>query len=90
MLKEYKQWPWGKLISEQITKEQILALDGKNLVCYCAPLQCHGNAIVDAIKWIKANPLALDEAIITYKKQQEEKQQKIDETKYVVKRSKLS
>jgi len=36
-----------------ITKEMLLALDGKRLACYCAPKPCHGDVIIKAIEWAK-------------------------------------
>ena len=33
--------------------EDLLALDGKDLVCWCAPYRCHGDTIMKAIEWAK-------------------------------------
>ena len=32
---------------------RIMELDGKRLGCYCKPKACHGDAIVETIKWVK-------------------------------------
>lgn len=49
----YKQTLWQKITSGHITKEMLLALDGKRLACYCAPKSCHGDIILRAIRWAK-------------------------------------
>ena len=35
------------------TQEALLALDGKDLVCFCAPKPCHGDVLIDAVKRVK-------------------------------------
>ena len=35
-----------------ITDTELLALEGKRLGCYCAPLACHGDVLVEAINEI--------------------------------------
>ena len=34
-----------------ISLEQLAALKGKQLVCFCAPLRCHGDTLVMAADW---------------------------------------
>lgn len=34
-----------RINSGQITTKDVLALEGKDLVCWCAPLRCHGHSI---------------------------------------------
>ena len=33
------------------TLEDLAALDGKRLACWCAPMPCHGDALRDAAAW---------------------------------------
>ena len=49
----YRHWLWKALQEGKITKEMLLALDGKRLACYCAPKACHGDVLVKAIEWVK-------------------------------------
>ena len=39
-----------KILAGVIKKEDIMALEGKTLVCFCAPLACHGDVLVKTIK----------------------------------------
>lgn len=49
----YREWLWEQLCSGRITRQQLLALDGKRLGCYCAPLPCHGDVLVKAVEWAR-------------------------------------
>ena len=40
-------------LDDPTTQEALLALDGKDLVCFCAPLPCHGDVLIDAVKRVK-------------------------------------
>lgn len=51
----YRHWLWKALQEGNITKEMLLAVDGKRLACYCAPKACHGDVLVKAIEWVKEN-----------------------------------
>lgn len=53
VIKEYRNWLWNQLLFNKITPQQLVALDGKKLGCYCAPLPCHGDVLVKAIEWAK-------------------------------------
>ena len=35
----------------EITLEELAALHGKDLVCFCAPQRCHGNELEKQAKW---------------------------------------
>lgn len=37
--------------SEKITLKEIAELHGKDLVCYCAPLRCHGHSLAKIAEW---------------------------------------
>lgn len=49
----FKHTLWGWITSGKITKEMLIALDGKRLACYCAPKSCHGDIIARAVRWAK-------------------------------------
>ncbi len=51
----YRIWLWKQIKAGRITKEQLLALDGKRLGCFCAPKACHGDVLIKAIQWAKEN-----------------------------------
>lgn len=40
-------------LGDPATQEALLALDGKDLVCFCAPLPCHGDVLIQAVKRVK-------------------------------------
>lgn len=50
---KYRIHLWEMLDAGAITKEMLVALDGKRLACYCAPQACHGDVLVKAIEWAK-------------------------------------
>lgn len=41
----------SQIDSGTVTVEELADLNGKDLVCFCAPLRCHGHAIERAIVW---------------------------------------
>lgn len=49
----YKKMLWFMIRTGGCTKEELIALDGKRLACYCSPQACHGDVLVAAIKWAK-------------------------------------
>lgn len=50
-IEKYRKWLWGKIRRQEITIEDLVALKGKHLVCYCAPMACHGNVLEKAVAW---------------------------------------
>lgn len=52
---KYKAVLWQWIKSDVVTKEMLLALDGKRLACYCAPKACHGDVLVDCLNWLKGD-----------------------------------
>lgn len=53
---KYRFWLYEQLKIGNITKQDILSLEGKNLVCYCSPLPCHSNVLINAFNYIRDNP----------------------------------
>lgn len=53
VITSYRKYLWEQIKQGKITKEMLIALDGKRLACYCAPQACHGDVIVAAVKWAK-------------------------------------
>lgn len=44
---EYRRYLWRN----QDLMDALLELAGKNLVCHCAPLPCHGDVLKAAVAW---------------------------------------
>ncbi len=53
VVSQYRIYLFEQLQSGEVTPEDLLALDGKRLGCYCAPRACHGDVIVNAIEYYK-------------------------------------
>ena len=53
---EYEAWLWNKVLVEK-NKEIINFLakinDDARLICYCVPLQCHGETVIRVSTWVK-------------------------------------
>lgn len=50
VIANYEAYFLGKIKDDEWFRKQVVALRGKRLGCYCAPLRCHGDVIV---KWLK-------------------------------------
>ena len=46
-----------RVLSGEITTEELLSLDGERLGCFCKPKSCHGDIIVEMIELAKAGKL---------------------------------
>jgi hypothetical protein len=53
VIEDFRRYLWEEIKTGKITKEELLALDGKRLGCYCHPKKCHGDVLVAAIEWAK-------------------------------------
>ena len=51
VIRKYKVW-FNVRIKEQPFKAAVLMLNDKKLGCYCKPLACHGDVIVE---WLEKN-----------------------------------
>ena len=52
-INEYRKFLWKQIKDGNILIEDLLALDGKRLACFCKPNSCHGDIILAAIEWAK-------------------------------------
>ena len=50
----YRRRLWDEIRAGRITLEQLAALHGKRLGCFCAPEACHGDVLADAAAWAYA------------------------------------
>ena len=48
---KHKQYLWDQVQSGEVSLDDLIALKGKDLVCFCAPLRCHGHTLESAIAW---------------------------------------
>lgn len=47
----HEEWLWGQIDQGAVSLEDLAALKGKDLVCFCAPLPCHGDTLAAAALW---------------------------------------
>lgn len=50
---KYRRWLWNEIKAGRITLDYLRSLDGKRLGCSCYPKACHGDIVVEAVKWAK-------------------------------------
>lgn len=57
VIAKYKVWLWQEIKSGNISLEELLDLEGKDLVCFCKQegkeVPCHGDVLLSAIKWAR-------------------------------------
>ncbi|KXS17893.1 hypothetical protein M427DRAFT_54140 [Gonapodya prolifera JEL478] len=53
VIAQYEEYIRARLDVEPDVKDRLLALEGKTLACWCAPLACHGDVIVRLIAELK-------------------------------------
>lgn len=41
----------SQIRNNEVSLQQLAALHGKDLVCFCAPLRCHGETLQKAAMW---------------------------------------
>ena len=51
VIERYRKWLWGEIRTGRITVNDLLALRGKDLLCWCAPRPCHGEVVERAVQW---------------------------------------
>jgi hypothetical protein len=64
-LREYRKWLYRRIEDgDRAIIDALLAIpDDANLVCWCAPLPCHGDVIVDAVKRLRSGGSATTPAV---------------------------
>lgn len=53
VITKYKSWLWSQIRTGKITLEDLLELEGKDVVCFCAPQPCHGDIVLAAVAWAR-------------------------------------
>ena len=51
VIEAYRQRLWADVQAGRVTVEDLSELDGRMLVCWCAPRACHGDVLVKAAAW---------------------------------------
>lgn len=51
VLKRYRRWLWEEIKAGKVSLDDLAALDGKALGCWCAPNLCHGEVLAAAAAW---------------------------------------
>ena len=52
VIRRYRAWLWARLRADPVFRGQVRALHGRDLVCCCAPLACHGDVLAAAAAWL--------------------------------------
>lgn len=52
VVRRYRAWLWSRLQADPGFRAQVRALHGRDLVCCCAPLACHGDVLAAAAAWL--------------------------------------
>ncbi len=47
----YRADLWRRIRAGEVSLEQLAALHGRRLACWCAPLPCHGHVLARAAAW---------------------------------------
>ncbi len=67
-IEKYKIWLLEQIATGTITKQDLLALNNKKLICYCSPKFCHGNVLKDTVELLVNNEKEFDILISKYNK----------------------
>jgi len=51
VIAQYRTHLWEQIKMGRIRLEELAALHGKNLCCWCSPALCHSQVLVEAAKW---------------------------------------
>ena len=51
VIQKHKEGLWVGLRSGELPLDEMAALDGKVLACWCAPLACHADTLLKAAAW---------------------------------------
>ena len=57
VIAKYRAWLWRQIRAGRIPLNELAALDGKRLACWCRPEKpCHGDVLALAARWAAAQP----------------------------------
>ena len=67
-IEKYRVWLLEQIASGTITKEDLMTLNNKKLVCYCKPLSCHGDVLKETVELLINNEKEFDVLISKHQK----------------------
>lgn len=53
---KFRRYLWERIKSDSTFADHVKALHGRDVCCCCAPLACHGDALLAAAKWLAGKP----------------------------------
>lgn len=71
---ENKKDLWRKIRNGSITLDELDALYGKVLGCWCKPKRCHGDDLVEAVEWAHALICKYERIKAAYKRRRKREQ----------------
>ena len=51
VIAKYNKYLKQQIVSGKFTLEELASLHNKDLICFCAPKQCHGHSLEKAALW---------------------------------------
>ena len=51
VIERYRRDLWRRIRAGEVDLDELAALDGRDLLCWCAPLPCHGDVLARAAAW---------------------------------------
>lgn len=60
---KFTDWLWKQIADNNITKDDLLGLAGKKLVCYCKPKACHGDVLKETVELLINNEPEFDRRV---------------------------
>ena len=51
VIEQYREHLWREIRAGRVPLEDLAALEGKRLACWCAPEPCHGDVLAAAARW---------------------------------------
>ena len=51
VVEQYRQYLWTQISGGKVSLEELAALHGKDLACWCAPRRCHAERLERAAAW---------------------------------------
>ncbi len=56
VIEAYRRHLHEQINAGEITLDDLRALDGRTLGCFCAPRACHGDVLAQAVAWAMTQP----------------------------------
>lgn len=53
VIAKYRTELWEKIHQGRVSLTELADLQGKELICFCTPLPCHGDVLIEAARWAR-------------------------------------